>query len=86
MNSPGTVALIGLAGVVVGALVSLGGSVWTARLADRHASQDRLHIAYQAFVVALDHFDELWEGDVDQYDDAAVKRLGPQTRRATASC
>jgi hypothetical protein len=79
MNSPGAVALIGLAGVVVGALVSLAGSVWTTRIADRQASQERLRIAYQAFIVALDHFDELWEGDIDQ-DDAAIRQLGPQTR------
>ncbi len=81
MNSPGAVALIGLAGVVVGALVGLGGSVWTTRIADRQGSQDRLRIVYQAFIVALDHFDGLWEGDVDQFDDATVKRLGPQTRQ-----
>ena len=72
MSSPGVVALIGLLGAVVGAVISLAGSVWTTRIADRRAKQERQVIAYQAFIIALDHFDELWTGDADLYRDTAV--------------
>ena len=59
MNSPGAVALIGVAGAIAGALIAVLGSAWTTRIADRHAMQEREQNAYQAFVIALDHFDEL---------------------------
>ena len=72
MSSPGVVALIGLLVAVVGAVISLAGSVWTTRIADRRAKQERQVIAYQAFIIALDHFDELWTGDADLYRDTAV--------------
>jgi hypothetical protein len=79
MNSPGAVALIGVVGAIAGALIAVLGSAWTTRIADRHAMQEREQIAYQAFVIALDHFDELWNAPLEQYNDATVKPMGPQT-------
>lgn len=81
MNNPGVVALIGVGGVIVGALISLAGSVWTTRIADRQGMHERQQVAYQAFVIALDHFDELWTAPADQYNDTAAKPLGPQTSK-----
>jgi hypothetical protein len=81
MNSPGVVALIGVGGVIVGALVGLLSSVWTTKIADRHAMQEREQNAYLAFIIALDHFDELWAGPAKQYDDTTAKPLGPQTNK-----
>jgi len=81
MNSPGAVALIGVAGAIAGALIAVLGSAWTTRIADRHAMQEREQIAYQAFVIALDHFDELWNGPAEQYNDATAKPLAPLTSK-----
>lgn len=46
MNSPGAVALTGVGGVMVGALISLAGSVWTTRIADRSGMHERQQVAY----------------------------------------